>query len=172
MNKYENGKIYTIRCNDDNSLIYVGSTIQPLYKRWNDHKKRCRQESHKEYNKLVYMKMRELGMHKFYIELYEEYPCENKQQLNRKEGQIIRLIGTLNKAIAGRTQKEWELENKSKIQETKTVYREKNKEHIKLIRKVYYENNKEKMKEHYEKNKEYFKQKQRENYERKKSQGK
>ncbi len=38
MNKYNNGKIYTIRCKDDNNLIYVGSTIQPLYKRWNDHK--------------------------------------------------------------------------------------------------------------------------------------
>ena len=33
-NKYNNGKIYTIRCRDDNNLIYVGSTVQPLYKRW------------------------------------------------------------------------------------------------------------------------------------------
>ncbi len=170
MKKYENGKIYTIRCIDDINLIYVGSTIQPLYKRWNDHKQKCRQESNKEYFKLVYMKMRELGMHKFYVELYEEYPCENKQQLNRKEGEIIRLIGSLNKEIAGRTRKEYELENKTKIQETKTKYREQNKEHIKQIHIMYYENNKEKIKEYYEKNKEYLKQKQKENYARKKSQ--
>ena len=31
---YKNGKIYTVRCKNDNSLIYVGSTIQPLFKRW------------------------------------------------------------------------------------------------------------------------------------------
>ena len=35
-NKYHNGKIYTIRNKNDDTLItliYVGSTIQPLYKR-------------------------------------------------------------------------------------------------------------------------------------------
>ncbi len=31
--KYKNGKIYTIRYKNDNSLIYVGSTVQPLFKR-------------------------------------------------------------------------------------------------------------------------------------------
>ena len=30
--KYKNGKIYTIRYKNDDSLIYVGSTIQPLFK--------------------------------------------------------------------------------------------------------------------------------------------
>ncbi len=169
MNKYNNGKIYTVRCHDNNDLIYVGSTIQPLHKRWCDHKLNCRSDTNKEYNKMLYVKMREVGIEKFYIELYEEYPCERKEQLNRKEGEIIRLIGTLNKAIAGRTQKEYEHENKANIQETKTKYREKNKEHIILNKKIYYENNKDKMKEHYEKNKEHIKQKQREYYERKKS---
>jgi hypothetical protein len=32
--KYKNGKIYTIRYKNDDSLIYVGSTVQPLFKRW------------------------------------------------------------------------------------------------------------------------------------------
>jgi len=36
--KYKNGKIYTIRYKNDDSLIYVGSTIQPLFKRWYKHK--------------------------------------------------------------------------------------------------------------------------------------
>jgi hypothetical protein len=31
--KYKNGKIYTIRCKNDDTLIYVGSTTQPLFKR-------------------------------------------------------------------------------------------------------------------------------------------
>ena len=41
-NKYKNGKIYTIRFNDDNNLTYVGSTIQSLYQRFADHKKKCK----------------------------------------------------------------------------------------------------------------------------------
>ena len=40
INIYNNGKIYTIRCKTDNNLIYVGSTTQPLHKRWFTHKSR------------------------------------------------------------------------------------------------------------------------------------
>ena len=36
---------------------------------------------------------------------YENYPCENEEQLNKREGEIIREIGTVNKQIAGRTHK-------------------------------------------------------------------
>ena len=38
-NKYKNGKIYTIRYTNDDTLTYVGSTTQPLYKMFMDHKK-------------------------------------------------------------------------------------------------------------------------------------
>jgi hypothetical protein len=38
-NEYKNGKIYTIRYTNDDTLIYVGSPTQPLYKRFMDHKK-------------------------------------------------------------------------------------------------------------------------------------
>jgi hypothetical protein len=41
------------------------------------------------------------------LELYENYPRENKEQLNKREGEIIREIGTVNKTIAGRTHKEY-----------------------------------------------------------------
>ena len=37
-NKYKNGKIYTIRNRSNEALIYVGSTIGPLYKRFALHK--------------------------------------------------------------------------------------------------------------------------------------
>ncbi len=40
-------KIYTIRFYDDNNLIYVGSTIQSLYKRFADHKRRANNEKKK-----------------------------------------------------------------------------------------------------------------------------
>ena len=54
--KYKNGKIYTIRCKNDDTLIYVGSTVQPLHKRFYEHKKHTYNEKSKEYNKLLLQK--------------------------------------------------------------------------------------------------------------------
>ena len=39
MSKYEDGKIYTIRNKNDDSMIYVGSTTQTLSQRLGNHKK-------------------------------------------------------------------------------------------------------------------------------------
>ena len=90
MPDYKNGKIYTIRCRDDPSLIYVGSTTQTLSQRWTDHKKNSNNPNIKNYKLKVYEIMREKGIDNFYIELYVEYPCENKEQLNKYEGTIIK----------------------------------------------------------------------------------
>ena len=54
----------------------------------------------------LYQKMKEIGLDKFYIELLLECPCENKQQLQAKEGEYIRKYGTLNNLVAGRSKKE------------------------------------------------------------------
>ena len=54
--RYKNSKIYTIRYRNDNSLIYVGSTTQPLYKRWYEHKIKCFNENNRSYNYYVYQK--------------------------------------------------------------------------------------------------------------------
>jgi hypothetical protein len=172
MNKYNNDKIYTIRCTDDNNLIYVGSTIQPLHKRWNDHKKRYNKESSEEYFKLLYVQMREIGIDNFYIELYEDFPCERKEQLNKKEGEIIRQIGTLNKVIAGRTPKEYYDDNKELISEKGRWFRDENKDEIKRRHQIYNEKNKEviseKGKDYYEQNKDIIKEKRKEYYEKNK----
>jgi hypothetical protein len=61
--------------------------------------------------------MREFSLDNFYIELYENFECNNIEELKTREGEIIRQIGTLNKSIAGRTQKEWGQENQDKIKE-------------------------------------------------------
>ena len=39
MPDYQNGKIYSIRCYNNTSLIYIGSTCQQLSRRFTDHKK-------------------------------------------------------------------------------------------------------------------------------------
>ena len=93
-NKYKNGKIYTIRNRNDNDLIYVGSTVQPLYKRFIGHKSAAKNPKYE--HMLLYKKMNETNINDWYIELYEDVPCDRKEQLTRREGQVIREIGTLN----------------------------------------------------------------------------
>jgi hypothetical protein len=63
-----------------------------------------------------------------YIELIEEYSCENSAQLHKKEGEHIRLNGDMcvNKRIAGRTSKE-----------SSKVYKEVHKEELSVKTKAY-----------------------------------
>ena len=115
INIYNNGKIYTIRCRTDNDLIYVGSSIQPLHKRFHAHKTNLNKGKYN--NSLLYNKMNELGINNFYIELYENYKCNSKEELNRREGEVIRDIGTLNSNITGRTPQEYRKDNKEHYKE-------------------------------------------------------
>jgi hypothetical protein len=129
MRDYNNGRIYTIRCLTDKTLIYVGSTIQALSKRFGFHKASSKTEINK--NCLLYRTING-DWDNWYIELNQLYPCSSKEELERKEGEIQRLIGTLNERIAGRSCKEYFNENR----EAKTIYH-----------KLYRENNKELIKE-------------------------
>ena len=111
MPDYQKGKIYTIRCRDDETLIYVGSSIQPLSVRWGGHKRNMLKKPHYP----LYKNMLDKGVDMFYIELYETYGCNTKEELHRREGEVIREIGSLireigslNKFIAGRTREERE----------------------------------------------------------------
>ena len=175
MPDYKTGKIYTIRCRTDNTLIYVGSTTQTLCKRLVAH--RC---SSKTSNRKIYQSING-DWDNWYIELYEEYPCENKEQLNKREGEIIREIGTLNSAIAGITHQEssklsyekhreerldvsrqYNIDNNEARKEYKKKYREEHKTEISAKRIAYYH-------EVQSKNKEYLNMKAKEYYIRKKT---
>ena len=111
MPNYQLGKIYTIHSLSSPD-IYVGSTIQSLAVRMSGHRR-------------TYEKNKGLGKSKeivknindWKIELHESYPCNTRQELCRREGEVIREIGTLNKCIAGRTQKERYHEYKDKLKE-------------------------------------------------------
>ena len=100
---YSLGKIYTIRCKSDDSLIYVGSTVQKLSMRWGGHKNTAKK--HPSWDLFVAINNK---WHKWYIELYEDFPCKSREELHKREGEITRLIGTLNMIIAGRTKQERE----------------------------------------------------------------
>lgn len=79
-----------------------------------------------------------------YIELIENYPCENKDQLNRREGQFIRETEKcVNKAVAGRTYAEYYADNKDMKLKIVKTYNEANKDAIAKRKKDYYEANKD-----------------------------
>ena len=105
MPDYSKSKIYTIRSRKDENLIYVGSTTEKLCVRWAKHKHDFIKQ--KQISFINYIYENNLDFNDFYIELYEDFSCQNREQLNRREGEIIRLIGSLNYRIEGRTKKEY-----------------------------------------------------------------
>ena len=90
---YTNAKIYQV-LNNINNKVYVGGTCQILRKRMDVHR-------HYSVNRdgLIYEEMRRVGQKHFYIELIENYQCNNKEELILKLNSYIRERGTLNDRI-------------------------------------------------------------------------
>jgi hypothetical protein len=144
MPDYSKGKIYTIRNRNDDTKIYVGSTIQPLAVRFAAHKRNSTIE--RCMNMKLYIEVNN-DWNNWYIELYENISCNNKEELCKREGEIIRLIGTLNKKIEGRDRKQYRIDNADKIKEENKRYYIENTEKIVEYRNQYYIENAEKIKE-------------------------
>ena len=142
MTDYSKGKIYKILNNIDDE-IYIGSTSETLSRRMARHRSLANTNP---YNKL-YTHMIDIGIDKFYIELVENYPCNDVYELIAREGYYIRENGTLNKNVAGRTRKEYMEDNYEHLKEVSKIWHENNKEHMKERNKSYYENHKEHIKE-------------------------
>ena len=81
------------------------------------------------------------------IELIEDYPCNSRQELERREGELIRIKDCINKNIAGRTAKERYEDDRDKYLEKFKKYHENNTERRREYNKAYRENNKDKVKE-------------------------
>lgn len=143
MKDYSKGKIYTIRCLTDDTLIYVGGTIQSLCERRASHKRDSKNEKTK--NRLLYSKING-DWTNWYIELYELYPCNSKEELGRREGELIRDMGTLNNRIAGRTRREHYEDNIERIKQYSKNHYKNNADKKKEYSKNYYQNNKDKSK--------------------------
>jgi len=80
MNKYHNSKIYAIK-SPYTDKFYIGSTYNELYKRFSQHKcpsRICRSKIIIDYGDA-------------YIILIEKFKCENRIELNKREGELIRL---------------------------------------------------------------------------------
>ena len=114
------------------------ATIKKKYKLYLDEK----------HHFVTSFKILELG--DAYIELLEEINCENKNQLERREGELIRehKNNCVNRCIAGRTKKEYAIDNNDKIKKQKKQNYIDNKESISKRSKQYGIDNKESISKH------------------------
>jgi hypothetical protein len=137
MPDYKNAVIYMLEpsIEYDNGDIYYGSTTQPLYKRFFQHKQgfRCDREYK---SKLLFEKY---GIENVKIILIKYFSCETKQELEAEEAKYIRENKCVNICIPGRSIKEWRETNKEILKEKIKVYNENNKEKISKIKKEYRE---------------------------------
>ena len=161
MPDYQKGKIYKLWSPSKN-LVYYGSTVETLASRLSKHiytHKKYKEDNNNGYCS-SYLVI-ECGDYK--MELLEEYACNNKSQLCKKEGEYQQNNECVNNQIAGRTTMEkdnpdWWKEYgrirrqkegyKEDTQKRNKEYYEKNKEELKERCRIWRENNPEKVKEH------------------------
>lgn len=85
MPDYARSKIYKI-INSENDAIYIGSTTQQLSSRMNGHRGDARQKSR---SSIFHKAINKIGIEKFRIIFIENYPCENRDELESREFKIM-----------------------------------------------------------------------------------
>ena len=141
-NKFVTGKIYKIS-DVNNTKCYYGSTINSLSLRKALHKSSYKKYKNGILNKLsVFELFDEFGVENCNIHLVEQYPCTTKNDLLLREGFYIKNHNCVNTSIAGRTLKEYYIDNKDKFKQHNDQYYIQNKEKISQHMKHYYELNK------------------------------
>ena len=122
MPDYSKSKIYKLIC-DDPELVYYGSTTQKyLSSRLAGHKVIAKKGQCKS------QKLIDAGGVKIY--LVENFPCESKNELHARERFYIENNNCVNKALPGRTQKEYKNTNKKLLCEKAKINYHKNKKKI------------------------------------------
>ena len=149
MPNYQNGQIYKIISNHLPDTCYIGSTTQSLAMRMTGHRR--------DYKKHLTGALKHMITSSKIccypdakIYLIEDYPCNNKKELERREGEIMKeymknddLEDVVNRVIVGRTKREYYVDNKEK----KKQYHIDNKEKRNERSKQYYIDNREKLKQ-------------------------
>jgi len=157
--------IYKICCNDSSCAdFYIGST-QNVRQRKSQHKQSCINESYRNFNLLIYTKIREYGgWDNWRMVVIEEMPNTTLIQARiREEHYRVELQATLNSKSAYiglptiEYKKQYYETNKDKMNERHKAYYETHKDKMNEQHKAYCEKNKDKMSEYkkayYEKNK-------------------
>ena len=181
MVNYSNGKIYKIESITGEGNIYIGSTTKKyLSQRMDTHRKDYKRWKNGKMHKITSYDIFDIyGVENCQIILIESYPCETKDELQAREKYYIKSMQCVNKCVPGRSHKEYEEDNKERIQEYKKEYYQKNIEKVKeynIINKdkiserkkryieTHNEENKEYRKNYYEKNKDKIQEQQKKEY--------
>lgn len=135
MSKYENAKIYKMI--SPNGLIYIGSTTQTLAQRKASHKRKYKNFLLNKKDYTSSFLLFEEDENNIDIVLLENYSCNSKEELHKKEREYIDLYECVNLRIPSRPFKEYlgeyYLKNKEKIKENNKKAYERNIEKLKKI---------------------------------------
>lgn len=151
----ETVKIYKIITSLDTNFCYVGHTVKTIKQRWSKHIESFRKwvKSSQTTRKYAWftkaVEIEDLDLKTFTIELIEETKVETKDEIKKLERKWIEELHSCNIMIPGRTDKEWENENKDKTKGYYKKYRDK--PESKEIKKKWIEENKVKTKEYMKK---------------------
>ena len=136
MVNYQNGKIYRIVCNETGEQ-YIGSTCEPLCRRLAVHKAEMKRSDGT--NRYI-SSFQILKRGSYSIILIENYPCEHKDELHRRERFYLESMECINC-------RKRPIINKDEIKEQKRLYYINNKDTIlerqKEQKRLYYINNKD-----------------------------
>ena len=175
MVNYQKGKIYKIVCNKSNLVYYGSTTKEYLTQRLVQHRTHYKMFLD---GKCRFMtSYRILENNDFDIILVELYPCNSKDELQKRERYYIENNICVNKNIPTRTKTEYKedynFKNKEKIALSKKIYNQINKERINAKNRSNYSDEKReknilKLKNYRELNKDLVNKKSREIYKRKK----
>ena len=133
--RYQHGKIYRLVCED--SHFYIGSTVTSLEKRFGCHLYSIK---HRMYDG-KYAHLYTIPINEIYIELVEQFPCETREQLRKRENDHI--IRYKDHPLCLNTYRAYREEDDKKQYDA--AYYRNNRESIKKAQQQYYEENREKI---------------------------
>ena len=152
MNKYHNGKIYKIADVGYNKC-YIGSTTESLSRRMARHRSQYKKQEDMK-GKVYSFELFDLyGTENCKIELIEKIICENKEELLKREGELIQSMDCVNKKVSGRTKQDWYNDNKKYCIEKSKRYYKDNSQKVAQYQKDKYERDKDVMLEKRKQNK-------------------
>ena len=135
MVNYKLSKIYKLVCNNTGKQ-YIGSSCQGrLCSRLTGHVRKS--------NTCRSREIIEGGNYE--ILLIENFPCDSKDELHKRERYFIENLDCINKVIPTRTYQEYYDQNKSYILEQKKKYYKNNREQLIEQTKFFYKQNREKI---------------------------
>lgn len=142
-NKFDRAKIYKI-WSPSTGLTYYGSTIQRLVMRLGGHRRKFKLHKNGKYNFVTSFRVLECPDHR--IDLVEDFPCQNVEQLRAREAHYIREnVDCVNRYIPGRDPAQYRVDNRERIAQ----YRVDNRERIAQYDAQYRAKNRERLAQYY-----------------------